>query len=158
ELTAAFAARSACDAIRELAAPLPVMLIAALMGIEPARHEDFKRWADAVIARGTGLASKLDRAELDRRVAELKAYLGDVIGARRRAPGDDLISALVRDEDGPALAAAQALNFAVLLLLGGSETTTNLIGNTLRALLADARARDRVLADRALLPSVIDEA
>jgi cytochrome P450 len=158
-LTADIGARGACDAIRDLAAPLPVMIIAELMGIEPSRHEDFKRWSDAVIARGTGVPSPLDRAELDRRVAEFKAHLADVIQARRRAPGDDLVSALVRDQgDDAPLAPAQALNFAVLLLLGGSETTTNLIGNTLRALLADEAARARVLADPALLPAVVDEA
>jgi cytochrome P450 len=157
-LTASFAARGSCDAIRDLAAPLPVIIIAELMGIEPARHEDFKRWADAVIARGTGLPSPLDRAELDRRVAEFKAHLAHVIDARRRAPGDDLVSALVRNDQGEGLAPAAALNFAVLLLLGGSETTTNLIGNALRALLADEAARARVLADPALLPGVVAEA
>jgi cytochrome P450 len=159
-LTAAFAPRGACDAIRDLAAPLPVITIAELMDIDPARHEDFKRWADAVIARGTGVPSTLDRIELDRRVAEFKAYLADVIEGRRRVPGDDLVSALVRDqgEEAEPLAPAQALNFAVLLLLGGSETTTNLIGNALRAVLSDGALRERVLADPDLLPAAVDEA
>ena len=157
-LTAAFASRGTCDVIAELAGPLPVMMIAELMGIEPERHEDFKRWADAVIIRGTGLASDVDRDELDARVAEFKTFLGDAIEARRRAPGEDLLSALVRDEDGGALSPPQALNFAVLLLLGGSETTTNLIGNALRALLADSAELARVRADLALIPAVVDEA
>jgi cytochrome P450 len=158
DLTASFATRGACDVVATLAAPLPVILIAELMGIDPARHDDFKRWADAIITRGTGRPSTEDRAELDARVATFKAFLGDAIEARRRAPGDDLLSALVRDEDGAAgLSPAQALNFAVLLLLGGSETTTNLIGNALRALFADETAMKRARADRALLPAVIEE-
>ena len=157
-LTAAFAPRGACDVVASLAAPLPVVIIAELMGIDPARGDDFKRWADAVITRGTGRPSSTDRAELDARVAEFKAYLGDAIEARRRAPGEDLLSALVRDEDGAAgLSPAQALNFAVLLLLGGSETTTNLIGNALRALFADAAALARVRGDRALIPALVEE-
>jgi cytochrome P450 len=158
ELVAAFEPRGACDVVASLAAPLPVVIIAELMGIDPARGHDFKLWADAVIARGTGRPSATDRAMLDARVTEFKSYLRDVIEARRRAPGDDLISALLRDEDGAAeLSPAQALNFAVLLLIGGSETTTNLIGNALRALFADEEVLARVRADRALVPALVEE-
>src|SRR5450432_1820914 len=78
-LTGAFASRGAGDVIAALAAPLPVVLVAELMGIDPARHEDFKRWADAVIARGTGRPSATDRAVLDARVTEFKAFLLDAI-------------------------------------------------------------------------------
>lgn len=159
DLVGRFAARGRCDAIAELAAPLPVILIAELMGVDPARHGDFKRWADAVIVRGTGRPTTVDRTQLDATVAEFKTFLSDVIEARRRAPADDLIGALVRDEeDAPGLSPAQALNFAVLLLLGGSETTTHLIGNALRALLADQALRARVQADRALVPALVEEA
>jgi cytochrome P450 len=158
-LAAAIAARGHADVIADLAVPLPVVLIAELLGVDPARHEEFKRWADALITRGTGRPSPTDRAVLDARATELKSFLGGVIEARRATPGDDLIGALVRDDaDAPGLSPAQALNFAVLLLLGGSETTTHLIGNALRALLADAEALNRVRADPALLPAVVDEA
>jgi cytochrome P450 len=159
ELVAGFAARSGCDAIADLASPLPVIVIAELMGVDPARHSEFKLWADAIIARGTGRPSALDRATLDARAGALKTYLAQVIEARRGSSGDDLVSALVRDDgDVPALSPAQALNFAVLLLLGGSETTTHLIGNGLRALLADADALARVRAQPALLADAVDEA
>ncbi len=157
-LVGGFAGRGTADAIADLAAPLPVVLIAEMMGIDPRRHEEFKRWADADIARGTGRTSDVPRAELDARVAEFKTYLADVITARRQNPGDDLISALVRDEpDAPGLPPAQALNFAVLLLLGGSETTTHLIGNALRALFAEPALLARVQADATLIPAVVDE-
>jgi cytochrome P450 len=128
------------------------------MGIDPERGNDFKLWADAIIARGTGRPSTTERAVLDARVTAFKAHLGEAIEARRRAPGDDLLSALVRSEGGAAgLTPAQALNFAVLLLIGGSETTTNLIGNALRALLGDAETLARVRANRALVPALIEE-
>lgn len=157
-LVGAFAGRGAADAVADLAAPLPVILIAEMMGIDPKRHADFKRWADAVIARGTGRASETPRAELDARVGEFKAYLADVIAARRDAPGDDLVSALVRDEpDAPGLPPAQALNLAVLLLLGGSETTTHLIGNALRALFAQPQLLARVRADANLTLAAVEE-
>jgi cytochrome P450 len=158
ELVGGFAARGACDVVASLASPLPIVIIAELMGIDAARGDDFKRWADAVITRGTGRPSAGDRAWLDAHVREFKDHLGAELEARRRAPGDDLLSALVRDEDdAPGLSPAQALNFAVLLLLGGSETTTNLIGNALRALFADEAALARVRADRALVPALVEE-
>jgi cytochrome P450 len=162
-LTAAFPERGTVDVVAALAAPLPVIVIAELLGVDPARHGEFKRWADAVIARGTGRATTPERrAALDGTVAELKAYLSDAIEARRDAPGEDLLSALVRrDEEGTGLSAAQALNFAVLLLLGGSETTTNLIGNALRALHGPeptaVEARARLGGDGALVDAVIEE-
>jgi cytochrome P450 len=157
KLVSGLAARGGGDVVAGLAAPLPVVVIAELMGIDPARGDEFKRWADAVIARGTGRASA-NRAALDAEVADFKRYLGDAIEARRRAPGDDLLSALVRAEDGAAgLSAAQALNFAVLLLLGGSETTTHLIGNALRALRTDEAALARVRGERALVPALVEE-
>jgi cytochrome P450 len=158
ELVGAFAASGRCDVIAALAAPLPVIMIAELMGIDPDRHEDFKRWADAVIARGTGRPGQADRAELDRRVAEFKAFLSDTIESRRTTPGPDLISALVRSNDGVGLSPAQVLNFSVLLLLGGSETTTNLIGNALLALFAHEPEMERVRADPGLVSTVVDEA
>jgi cytochrome P450 len=163
ELVGAFAPNGRCELIAALAAPLPVMMIAELMGIDPARHDDFKRWADAVITRGTGRPlPEPRRGELDAQVAAFKSFLGEVIAARRATPGDDLISALVRqgddDGDGAGLSPAQVLNFSVLLLLGGSETTTNLIGNALRALLAHPPELARVRADPTLLDAVVDEA
>jgi cytochrome P450 len=158
ELTAAFETSGACDVVASLAAPLPIVIIAELMGVDPARRDQFKLWADAIITRGTGRPSSTDRAALDARAAEFKAYLGEILEARRRDPGEDLLSALVRDEpDAPGLSPAQALNFAVLLLLGGSETTTHLVGNALRALFADAETLARVRADRALIPAVVEE-
>jgi cytochrome P450 len=158
QLMEAVRAAGQCDLVAALAAPLPVMMIAELLGIDPARHGDFKRWADAIIARGTGRPLPADRDQLDRTVAEFKAFLGEVIEARRAAPGQDVLSDLVRaGADDPGLSAAQVLNFAVVLLLGGSETTTNLIGNALRALFAAPALLAAVRVDPRLIPAVIEE-
>ena len=157
ELLAGVAASGGCDLVADLAGPLPVIMIAELMGVDPGRHQDFKRWADAVITRGTGRPLPADRTRLDDTVVEFKTFLAEVIDERRRAPGDDLISDLVRDDDGTGLSPAQVLNLSVLLLLGGSETTTNLIGNAVRALVAHPPDLARVQADLALVPAVIDE-
>jgi cytochrome P450 len=157
DLTRTLSSRGGGDVVASLAAPLPVITIAELMGIDPDRHGDFKRWADAVIVRGTGRPLPADLGELDATVAEFKAFLRDAIESRRRSPGHDLMSALVRDDGGDSLSPAQVLNFSVLLLLGGSETATNLIGNALRALFANPRELVRARADRGLVVTVVEE-
>jgi cytochrome P450 len=157
ELASTLRAEGRFDVVARLAAPLPLMVIADLLGIDPARHAELKLWTDAIIARGTGRPSAEERKALDGRVAALKTYLREAIERRRAEPGEDLISALVGTDGADGLSVAQALNFSVLLLLGGSETTTHLIGNTLRALFADDDLRQRAAHDPAVLASAIEE-
>src|SRR5580658_5596259 len=158
DLTRVLRAEGSFDVVTRLAAPLPLIVIAELTGIDPERHDDFKVWADAIIARGTGRPSAEDRKVLDTRVAALKTYLREIIERRRTAPGDDLVSAFLRaDDDDDGLSPAQALNFSVLLLLGGSETTTNLIGNSLRALFADETLMARARRDPAVIAATVEE-
>jgi cytochrome P450 len=158
-LMAAFRDDGGGDLVAALSAPLPVIMIADLLGIDPARHADFKRWADAVIARGTGRPLPAEKKQaVDATIDDFKAFLSSVIVARGVSPADDVISDLVRsDQDGAGLSAAQVLNFAVLLLLGGSETTTNLIGNAVRALFAQPALLAQVRADRTLVPALVEE-
>lgn len=157
DLTTAMRAQRSFDVVARLAAPLPLIVIAELMGIDPARHDDFKIWADAIITRGTGRPSPEDRKVLDARVAALKTYLREIIETRRAAPGDDLVSALLRAGADDGLSPAQVLNFSVLLLLGGSETTTHLIGNSLRALFADDALMARARRDPAMIAATVEE-
>jgi cytochrome P450 len=156
-LATALRTEGSFDVVARLAAPLPLIVIAELMGIDPERHDDFKIWADAIITRGTGRPSPEDRKVLDARVAALKAYLREIIERRRTSPGDDLVSALLRADADDGLSPAQALNFSVLLLLGGSETTTNLIGNSLRALFADEALMARARRDPTVIAATVEE-
>ena len=91
-------------------------------------------------------------------LGELRQYLGEIAEQRRRAPGDDLISVLVRAEAGDvALSHEEIVLFAVVLLVAGNETTTNLIGNAVHCLLAHPEELERVAADHSLVAGTIEE-
>jgi len=147
------------DLIEDLAIPLPVSIIAEMLGVETARQGDFKRWSDAVIHLVTGpgranpLASRRANAMID-----VMAYLRRVAEERKRRPADDLVSAIVAEQEGESgLSVREVVQFVLLLLVAGNETTTNLIGNAVSALLDHPAELARVVDDPALVPDVIEE-
>jgi cytochrome P450 len=157
ELFARFEHRGSCDLMEEFANPLPVSVIADLLGLDPDRRDDFKRWSTALIVGSTrpGEGGGLANIELFR---EFRGYMTDVIAKRRQNPGDDLISTLIHTGEGDGiLDPEQVISFASLLLAAGSETTTNLIGNAVLALLRNPEQLERVQRDRSLLANVVDE-
>jgi cytochrome P450 len=122
------------EVMADLANPLPVMVIAEILGIPSADYEKFKHWSDAVIeSDNTPPGAPLPDYVKDA-FAQLRGYFVEVIEARRRVPGDDLISVLVAANEGDALTSEELIAFVTLLLLAGNETTTNLIGNGMLAL------------------------
>ncbi|HZP57380.1 MAG TPA: cytochrome P450 [Dehalococcoidia bacterium] len=148
------------DIVRDLAVPLPVTVIAHLLGVDPDRQEDFKRWSTAVISETAGLPDD-ERARVERDTDEFQDYFDAAIAERRERPGgDDLISAIVRaqQEDEELLSADDVLAFTGLLLIAGNETTTNLIGNAVLALLAHPEQMARVREEPALVPNLVEEA
>jgi cytochrome P450 len=138
--------------VRDLAVPLPVIVIAEILGVDPERRNDFKRWSDSLVFSGAMMGG------LDNSREEFRAYFGEVIAERRREPRDDLISAITRAEEADTLTAAEVMSFALLLLIAGNETTTNLIGNAMLALLDHPEQLDRVRADTSLVPAMVEEA
>ena len=154
ELVAGFEHRGACELMNDFAHPLPVSAIVELLGLDPARRDDFKRWSSATIV-GSTQAGSAPRFEILR---EFRRFMAGEVEKRRAQPGDDLISLLVHSgaEDG-VLSTDQAVGFASLLLAAGSETTTNLIGNAMAILRAHPETLERVKADPALIPQVVEE-
>jgi len=148
------------DVVQDLAIPLPVTLISELIGIEPERSADFKRWSDDMIEGTTGDAhDPFENPRLAEAVIELHTYLKRIVRERRRAPREDLISrVLARAPGGSALSELEVLNFVQLLILAGNETTTNLIGNAVHALLEHPHELARVAEDPSLVPGMIEEA
>ncbi len=147
------------DVVRDLAIPLPVTIITELLGVAPERKLDFKRWSDAVISSstGSGRARGMDRAFL-RELSELYRYLREVIAQRRRHPGDDLVSVIVAAQEGEAtLSELEMFQFVLVLLVAGNETTTNLIGNAVQALLDHPDQLELVSEDAALIPRLVEE-
>ncbi len=158
ELLAPLENAGAMDVIAALAAPLPAIVIAELLGVPPQDHLRFKSWAAEIVA-GVGQATLADRRTANAAaVQNLFAYLGEIIAARRENPRDDLISAMVNaQEENDALSDGELLATSNLILIAGHETTTNLIGNGLLALLREPEQLDRLRSDMSLLPSAIEE-
>jgi cytochrome P450 len=146
------------DLIHDLAEPLPAIVIAELLGVPAEDHRQFREWSSQLIAAIA--APTLE----ERRDASLSAgqkllgYLGETIAARRREPRDDLISAMIQaQEESDALSDEELLATSNLLLLAGHETTTNLIGNGMLALLREPEQLERLRREPELLPTAIEE-
>jgi cytochrome P450 len=155
ELVSDFETRGHCDLMEAFANPLPVAVIAELLGLDPARRDDFKRWSTALIVGSTQGEGRVPRLGLFR---EFRQYMASVVEERKHEPGDDLISILVHSggEEG-VLETQQVISFASLLLAAGSETTTNLIGNAMAALRENPETLERVRADPGLIPQLVEE-
>ncbi|MEU3403178.1 cytochrome P450 [Streptomyces sp. NPDC006670] len=119
------------DLIRDLAFPLPMTVICELLGVPDLDRESFHRWSTDVVAPEPGTTGNEAHQHLS-------AYLADLVKAKAEAPGEDLLSALIRtrDEGGDSLSPDELIGMAYLLLVAGHETTVNLISNGVRALLA----------------------
>jgi cytochrome P450 len=123
------------DVMADLANPLPVMVISDLLGVPPEEYQQFKNWSDKIIEADNTLPGMPIPDEIKNAFTELRSYFVEEITRRRKNPGPDLVSALVAAHDeSEALNADELLQFLVLLLLAGNETTTNLIGNGMLAL------------------------
>ncbi|KAB8160212.1 cytochrome P450 [Streptomyces sp. 3MP-14] len=125
-----FAERGSADLIDEFAFPLPIYAICDLLGVPAEDQDDFRSWA------GMMLHTSGKRGGVGRAVKRMRGYLAELIHRKRLAPGDDLISGLIRASDhGEQLTEDEAAAMAFILLFAGFETTVNLIGNGVHALL-----------------------
>ena len=147
------ASRGPVELMAAYATPLPMRVIAQLLGVPESDYPSFKLWSEALIGY-VGVPAE----ERARRLQQMGGYLTQAVAARRAQPGPDLISALLQAEvDGAALSDADIRSFAALLLVAGNETTTNLIGNML-ALLADRpELWQRAREDRSLVEPIVEE-
>jgi cytochrome P450 len=146
------------DLIHDLAEPLPAIVIAELLGVPAEDHRQFREWSSQLIA-GVGALGNREIQTASALAAEhIFKYLADIIAARRRSPCDDLISAMIHaQEETDALSDAELLATSNLILLAGHETTTNLIGNGMLALLRQPDQLARLRAEPPLMPSAIEE-
>jgi cytochrome P450 len=144
------AATGRMDIIDDLSYPLPVIVIAELLGIPHADRERFKVWSDAVV--GATYPEDGDPQ------AEMSEYFLDMIAQRSREPKDDLISALLDAQiDGQHLNQRELLGFCILLLVAGNETTTNLIGNAILCFDEHPEVMEQLRAEPALVPGAVEE-
>ncbi|MFG2823829.1 cytochrome P450 [Kitasatospora sp. NPDC048365] len=132
-----FAERGSADLIHEFAFPLPIYAICDLLGVPAEDQDDFRDWAGMMIRHHGG-----QRGGVGRAVKRMRTYLAELIHRKRADLGDDLISGLIRASDhGEHLTENEAAAMAFILLFAGFETTVNLIGNGLYALLRNPGQR-----------------
>jgi cytochrome P450 len=146
------------DVMADLANPLPVMVISDLLGVPPEEYQQFKNWSDKIVEADNTLPGMPIPDEIKNAFTELRSYFVAEIARRRKNPGTDLVSALVAAHDeSEALNADELLQFLVLLLLAGNETTTNLIGNGMLALGRNPAAMAALRSKPELMRGAIEE-
>ncbi|MEV7177289.1 cytochrome P450 [Kitasatospora sp. NPDC093679] len=137
-----FAGRGTADLIHEFAFPLPIYAICDLLGVPPEDQDDFRDWAGMMLRHTKPGQPGGQRGGVGRAVKRIRTYLAELIHRKRADLGDDLISGLIRASDhGEHLTENEAAAMAFILLFAGFETTVNLIGNGLHALLRNPGQR-----------------
>ncbi|CAL2056438.1 Erythromycin C-12 hydroxylase [Streptomyces murinus] len=152
------------DLVDTLAYPLPIIVIAELLGIPAEEHRLFQEWA-SVLFGGDQLGEAPDMADLERAleaiaptVREMNSYMLDYIRARRAAPGDDLTSRLIAAEvDGVRLRDQEMVGFVALLLVAGHITTTALLGNAVVTFDRHPETAAALRADPPRIPTAVEE-
>jgi cytochrome P450 len=151
--------RSDLELVSDLAYPLPVTVIAELLGVPAADRPLFKTWADSLFARDN--IDPNDKAAIEESAADLRRfhdYLRGHVRQRQARPHPDLISDLIAaDIDGRRLGEQEIVGFATVLLIAGHITTTILLGNTIRCLDEYPQAQATLRADSAAIPGAIEE-
>jgi cytochrome P450 len=154
--------RGEMDLAADFAVPLPMRVIAEMLGIPAEDLPRYKRWSDEILKLSYSLFRGPDEAravgEYRAATAEMKTYLPGLLAQRRAAPRDDLLTRLLQAEvEGERLTEEEILGFFQLLLVGGQETTANLINNAILCLVEHPDQYARLRADPDLLPSAIEE-
>jgi cytochrome P450 len=144
------------DLVSKLASPLPTIVIAEMMDIPADRHDDFKRWSDNLV---NGFLTGGSKIKMLTSAVEISWFFARTVRARRRNPGDDLVSLLInRDAGTEALSLVELIKFCILLLVAGNETTTNLVSNAMLALLDRPDLWRQLTADPTLAAAAVEEA
>ncbi len=145
------------NVVADLAYPLPVRMIAEIIGVESEKFSQFKRWSDE-IAKRIGVEEPENPAEFEAALYGLSAYFFEQTDLRRQEPRDDLLTRLVGAEiDGQRLTPAELQAFLVLLLVAGNETTTNLIATAIAILAQNPDMMRRTRDDRSLVSNLVEE-
>ena len=150
------AADAPIDLMSAYAGVLPVALISELLGIPPDGRDQVKRWGDDLAAT-LDVTSPAESRRAVASIGELHDYLERVFAGRRAEPGELVIDNLLAAEGAAALGNRELMATAMLLLAAGFETTVNLIGNGVFALLRHPEQLERLVDRPELLPGAVDE-
>jgi cytochrome P450 len=147
------------DLIALYAEPLPVQVIAELLGVPESDWHLLRPWSNAIVKMYEYAVSDAQRAAAEQASSEFVAYLRELVALRRKSPGDDLISSLIAETDaeGARLTEDELITTCTLLLNAGHEATVNVVGNGVTALLGHPEQLAALRADDALVPSAVEE-
>jgi len=150
--------KGSCDFVRDIAAPLPIMVIGDMLGVAPSDREDLLRWSDDMLkSLGSPDPTLLEGAA--NAFIEYTGYINPVFeDRRRRGNTDDLVGILCQaDIDGESLSDDSLIHETLLILIGGDETTRHVISGGMDELLAHPDQQARLAADPELLPGAVEE-
>ena len=159
EAVDAMLAGGAVDAVAELASPLPVKVIAEVLGIPADDYAQFRQWSDLAV-ESLAITDATDGERASRAIGgilSMQAYFATLTDERRREPKDDMVSRLVQPREEGALTSEEVFWFCLLLLVAGNETTTNLLGNILRTFAELPDQWELVRSRPDLVPRAIEE-
>ncbi len=147
------------DLLKAFAEPLPVTVIADLLGVPEEDRHKLLPWSKAIIGMFEPLRTPEAEAQAVAAAGEFAAYVRGLMEQKRSAPQDDLISRMValHDADPGALSEGEVVANCILFLNAGHEAVVNVIGNGLRALLTHPEALARVREDASLVPTAVEE-
>jgi cytochrome P450 family 142 subfamily A polypeptide 1 len=159
ELIDAVCEKGSCDFVREIAAPLPMIVIGDLLGVAPEDRDRLLRWSEEMLAASTATAAPALAERAARAGLEYAQYALRVIADRRgKPPGDDLMSVLVHAEiDSQKLDDEALVHESLLILVGGDETTRHVITEGMEALIRFPAQRDVLLRDPRKIPVAVEE-
>src|SRR4051812_5930601 len=157
ELVANVAPRGGCDFVLDIARPLPLIVIAEMLGLPVVDRERLANWSDTMMAAEGSEPDEPRGQAAAAAWAEYVMYLDGLLHDRRAHPRDDLISVLLTSADADELTAEEVLSFLVLLLVAGNETTRNALSGGMLALTNFPEQRARLVADLSLVNSATEE-
>jgi cytochrome P450 len=147
------------ELVSDFANRLPMIAIAEILGIRERGYANFKQWSQAVVTGSSGDPRRPLDPQISKRINEFNTFFEGIILERIANPRDDPISRIIHSskEDGDVLTQQQALSICKLLLIAGNETTTNLIGNAILALLQNPDELAKISTNAALIPGLVEE-
>lgn len=155
----AMIAKGAGDIVTDLAAPLPISVIAQILGVPPSDRHLFKIWTDDILAfQGVNKPSESDLLRAERAISEIRPYIRDMVIERRKRPSADLVSKFVAAEhETGQISETELISTLVTLFVAGQETTLSFIANTMDTLLRHPDQLDLLRRDPSLISPALEE-
>ncbi len=150
--------REQFDFVRDFSAPLPIMTICHLLGLEPSRWSDIKGWSDTLLSWRAVTNGEEKAHEVKAQMNDFYAFIMEALNRKKQQPGSDVISLLLHAQNpDDELSLEEILSFIRLLIVAGTDTTTHLLGNTILAFIKFPHVYESIKANPNMIPQLIEE-